>query len=236
MSSTGTVQEEGLVKAISESWAAVIQEIVALREDLAGGDLTAGLTGKTSEHIKISRLTANELRDFEGLLAKVFSLDAEATVHELAALRAALQMARVSGSTYYTIQHLMSLLHFSGLISGGAVTDAGGETIDVAAGTGTIRATDSDVAELLFFNWAASAGIAVPTDTTRYVGIEYNSGSPQVVLKTSETWDFNTDFPLAIIVNTSSVLVISSTRVLAARGPQRTMEYTLLAAGAEIAF
>lgn len=159
-----------------------------------------------------------------------------ATISELEALKTSLQMSRIAGSTYYTIQHLMDVFHFSGWISGGAVADAGSETIDVAAGTGSIRAADSDTAELMFFDWSASTGLAVPTDTTRYVGIEYNAGSPRVVLKTTDAWDYNTDFPLATVVNTSGALAITTTKVTASHGPQHEVRYTLLAAGAAIAF
>lgn len=116
-------------------------------------------------------------------------------------------LARIAGSTYSTVQHLQDLFHSSGWVSGGAVTDAGGETVDVAAGTGLIRATDSRVAEILFFDWPASLAVAIPTDTTRWIGIEYNAGSPQVVVKTSHaSFDFQSDFPVAKVVNEAGTL------------------------------
>lgn len=124
-----------------------------------------------------------------------------------------LPLAVISGSTFSTLQHIQNLFHSAGWLTGGAVTDGGSETIDVAAGTGMIRATDSPTAELLFFDWGAESSLAIPTDTTRFIGIEYNSGSPQVVLHTSEpAFDFNTDFILATVVNEGGVLHIQGER------------------------
>lgn len=118
----------------------------------------------------------------------------------------ALSLARVSGSTFSTIQHLQDVFHSSGWSSGGTISDAGGGNVDVAAGTGFIRATDSSTVEVKFFDWATSTGNAIPTDTVRYVGIEWNGGSPQVVIKTSYSWDLNTEFPLGNVVNDAGTL------------------------------
>jgi len=120
------------------------------------------------------------------------------------------EMARVAGSTYSTIQHAQDVFHSAGQTSGGAITDAGGGNIDVALGTGLIRATDSSVAQLLYFDWAASTGNAIPSDSIRYVGVEYNAGAPQVVIKSSYVWDGNTEFPLGKVVNEGGTLYIEN--------------------------
>lgn len=121
-------------------------------------------------------------------------------------------MAVLGTPTYTTAQHMQDVFHSSGWVSGGAVTDAGSGNIDIAAGTGLIRATDSAVAQLLFFNWAQSTGNAIPANTVRYVGIEYNAGTPQVVIKTTDSFDSNADFILAIVINEAGTLHIQSTR------------------------
>lgn len=110
--------------------------------------------------------------------------------------------------TYSTLCSRLSLFNSVGRATGGTVTDAGSETVNVAAGTGFIRATDSDVAELLSFDWSASNGVSIPTDSTRWVGVEYNSGSPQVVVKTTYSWDLDTEFPLAEVINQNGELHI----------------------------
>ena len=79
----------------------------------------------------------------------------------------------------------------------------------MAAGTGLIRIANSSVEELQFFDWAALAGTVIPADTTRYVGVEYNSGSPQVVVRTTHNWNSTTDFELGVVVNEGGTIHIS---------------------------
>jgi len=110
----------------------------------------------------------------------------------------------ISGSTYRTVQDMQNIFHSAGWSSGGAIT--GGtdpETqIDVAAGTGFIRTTNSRTGDLLFFDWPSSDDITLPAEVS-YIGVEYNAGSPQVITKTSNVWDYNTEFPLGTVVKVS---------------------------------
>ena len=81
------------------------------------------------------------------------------------------------------------------------ITAASATTIDVAAGEGWLRSTDSHTGELFSVSWAASAGITIPINTVRYVGVEYNGGSPQISVRSSENWNRRSDFPLGTVVN-----------------------------------
>ena len=103
--------------------------------------------------------------------------------------------------TYTTQEHFNRLAQSAGRISGGEITDNGDGTVAVAAGTGFIKATDSDVAELLSFDWVASSSVANVTDDTVFIGINYNSGSPKIVSEITITWDYDTTFPLGSIVD-----------------------------------
>jgi hypothetical protein len=114
------------------------------------------------------------------------------------------------GGTYTTIQDLANLMWSAGHITGGVITDAGGATVNVTAGSGLIRDTASRLADLFFFDWPSAAGLSVPLDTSRYVGVEYNAGSPQVVLRASDTWDYLTDFPLGEVYNEGGILHVHS--------------------------
>jgi len=114
-----------------------------------------------------------------------------------------------SDSTWKSQCDFNNLFGSPGRATGGVVSDAGSETINVAAGTGFIKATDDDTADLLSFDWGAETGIAIATDTVKYVGIEYNDGTPQVVVKDSQySFDLDTDFMLAKVVNEAGVLHI----------------------------
>ena len=111
--------------------------------------------------------------------------------------------------TWTTQEHFNNLFGSTGRASGGAVTDAGSGNINVASGTGFIKSTDSDTAELLSFDWSAETNIDITTDTTRVVGIDYNSGSPQVIVKnTRYDFDLDTQFPLAVVVNEADTVHI----------------------------
>ncbi len=118
-------------------------------------------------------------------------------------------MVNISSSTFTTVQHLQDIFHSTGWVSGGAVTDAGSGIIDVTAGTGLIRATDSRTAELLFIDWSASNGLATTINSINYVGIQYNAGSPNVFVTTNYAdFDFNTKFPISAVTNESDTLHI----------------------------
>lgn len=117
-----------------------------------------------------------------------------------------LTLSRIGSSTYSTIQHWRNNLASAGVVSGGEITDNGGATINVAAGSGTIRSTDSNTGELFFTNWAASSVIAVPTNTTRFVGVEYNAGTPRVTIRSSDAWNYHTEFQLGTVINEAGAL------------------------------
>lgn len=115
---------------------------------------------------------------------------------------------RIGLSTYSTTQDLQNIFHSAGYVSGGAITDAGGGNINVATGTGLIRPTNSAVSTVYYFDWPASNGLAITNNTIRYIGVEYNSGTPQVTVRTSANWNYKTDFPLGRVVSESGVLQI----------------------------
>ena len=71
------------------------------------------------------------------------------------------------------------------------------------------RKREADERSLEVFNlrkitdWAAASGESVPAGATYFVGVDYNSGSPQIVVNASETWDYLTTFPLGTVVRLS---------------------------------
>lgn len=138
-------------------------------------------------------------------------ISAERLKQAIDALSGGVVLARIAGSTFSTIQHLQDIFHSTGSSSGGLVTDAGSNTIDVASGTGFIRATDSDLAEVLFFDWPAETGLSVPSGTTRFIGIQYNAGTPNVVISATNNFDATTTFHLATCVNEGGTIHISNT-------------------------
>ncbi len=109
-------------------------------------------------------------------------------------------MARIGNSTFKSVQELQNIFHSSGVVTGGTLT-SGSDGTDVAAGTGLIRAIDSPIAELLYFDWAAG-NVHIPSGSTMFIGVEYNSGSPQVFATSTESnINNNTNFCLGAATN-----------------------------------
>ena len=121
-----------------------------------------------------------------------------------------LTLARIAGSTYSTLQHARNNLASSGIVSGGVISDAGGATINVTAGQCAIRPTTSHTATLYFADFPANNGIAIPANTIRYVGVEYNAGAPVVTIRALDNFNYMTEFPLGAVVNEGGVLHIST--------------------------
>lgn len=114
----------------------------------------------------------------------------------------------VLGSPTFTTQaDSNNLFSSTGRATGGEITSAGGTIVTVAAGSGFIKAHDDDTDIIYSFDWPAS-GIDLSGDVHSYIGVEYNNGSPQVVARTSENWDKDTDFSLGHVVNEAGSLHI----------------------------
>jgi len=115
----------------------------------------------------------------------------------------------IGSPTYTTIEDSNTVFNSAGQISGGVISDAGGATIDITAGAGAIRIANTDTSEVRFFDWGAALAQAIPADTTRYIGVEYNAGTPQVSIRASDNFNGNDDFTLGVVVNEAGTLHIS---------------------------
>ena len=137
-------------------------------------------------------------------------IDAHLTDSTAAHLASVIGITKIGSATYDSVQQVHDTFHSSGVVDGGIINDAGSGNITVNSGSGYIRPTNSDVSVLYAFDWAALGSTTIPLDTSRYVGIEYNAGSPQAVVRTSYNWNFNTDFPLGTVNNEDGTLHIIS--------------------------
>lgn len=115
----------------------------------------------------------------------------------------------ISGATYDSVQDVLQTEGSTGLIVNGTpMTDGGSETIDVAAFKAAIRVSNDRTARKVAFDFAGETGVAIATDTTKYVGIEYNSGTPRVSVRSSKNWNGYDDWELGIVVNDGGTLHI----------------------------
>ena len=92
-----------------------------------------------------------------------------------------------STDTYETLEEYFDTTGNAGHISGGEITDNLDGTITVAAGTGMIKTTASDLGEMKFFDWDETADIALSAEEVNYVYVDYNGGSPIVSVTTDIT-------------------------------------------------
>ena len=105
----------------------------------------------------------------------------------------------IGSPTYSTVGQILDLINSAGRASGGAVSAKGIDTVSITAGTGFIKTTDDDTAELLSFDWVA-ADLSV-IGVTSYIGVDYNAGSPTLTVTATQAWDLDTNFELASVVS-----------------------------------
>ncbi len=119
-------------------------------------------------------------------------------------------LARLGNSTFSTLQDMQNVFHSAGWTSGGNIVDAGGGNINISSGTGLIRPTNSATSTVFYVDWAAQNNIVIPTNSIRYIGIEYISGSVQITSRTSANWNYKTDFPIGVVTNENGTIHIAN--------------------------
>ena len=92
-----------------------------------------------------------------------------------------LNMSVLKTPNQTTLQDWFDTTQSSGKISGGNFRDNGDGTVEIGGGTGVIRASGAtDIERAMFFNWSEDGALALTDDTTNYIYVKYNSGSPIV--------------------------------------------------------
>ena len=138
------------------------------------------------------------------------NIDTKIAAHVVADPAHAASVISVAGygtPTYNDMQDIINSVVSCGRKTGGLVTAGVGESVNVAAGTGFIKATDDDDAQVMTFDWAAVTNQAIPTDTVRYVGVQYGT-PPVVTIRTTDNFNLDSDFPLAKVLNTGGSIHI----------------------------
>jgi hypothetical protein len=79
----------------------------------------------------------------------------------------AITIATIGSPPADQVQEYLDAIGSVGFFTGGELSDAGGGSINVAAGQGFIRATSVDTDPLLSFAWSASAGAGLTSHGMR---------------------------------------------------------------------
>ncbi len=103
--------------------------------------------------------------------------------------------------TMDTVEEFMNSTDSSGFFDGGILSDAGSGNVNISEGSGMIRTTTTETDPLLSFKFGPFTDIVVATDTTKYVYVDYNSGSPIQVLSDSEFDETTTKILIGVATN-----------------------------------
>lgn len=91
-------------------------------------------------------------------------------------------------ASYNDVQDFVNTQSSRSKISGGDATNTGsGVTCTISEGTGMIRTGDTYISPLVFFDWDANASVPMTDNSINYVYINYNNGTPVVVVNTDQT-------------------------------------------------
>jgi len=174
--------------------------------------------GGTGDVVGASSSTDNAIPRFNGTTGKVIQ-GSNVIISDTDVMTGGnaggMEMSRLAGSTFSTIQHSQDVFHSAGVVAGGMITDDTDGTITISAGNGLIRATDSDTAEIMFINWSSEAGanVALTDGSMNYIYIEYNAGTPQAVASTTKRTQFNTNILLGTVHRNGTTLHITANTV-----------------------
>lgn len=95
------------------------------------------------------------------------------------------ELLELGTATYDDVQDFVNQFADRGQITGMSISDNKDGTVAVAAGTGWCKTTSSINAEGRFFDFAGDASVAVSDLVVTYVYLDYNGGTPQVVVDTT---------------------------------------------------
>lgn len=108
---------------------------------------------------------------------------------------------------FTSTQDFMNNSWSSGRISGFELSDGGSNTVSVAAGEGVIADTDDESARVVYaFDFAGGSTAVIADGTTKYIFMEYNSGTPQIALSDIEDLDRYDAFELGWVTREGATL------------------------------
>ncbi|KKK73983.1 hypothetical protein LCGC14_2888330, partial [marine sediment metagenome] len=127
-------------------------------------------------------------------------------------------------ATYDDVQDYINFFGDRTLFTGGGFTDNGDGTVTVPAGTGWCKETDSDTAVGKFFDFSADNSVSLTDQVTNYLYVDYNGGTPQIVVATARTTHgFKQDhIPIGCIFRDGTTLHLHSFANFGIQGINRT--------------
>ena len=158
------------------------------------------------DHLRMANIGTNTHAQIDSHIADVLT-----NPHSVIASQVNFDAISGGGATYVSVQDFLNQAWSSGVISGFAMTEGASYAVDVAAGTATIASDDDENARIIYpFNFAGASSAAIADGTTRYVAIEYNGGTPQIVLSATSNLSRYDAFPLGWVTREGTTLHITN--------------------------
>jgi hypothetical protein len=112
--------------------------------------------------------------------------------------------------TYKTAQDWFNVIQTSGIISGFGLSNTRLVTeLDVAAGTGIIKITDSEIGSSVSFDFAGIQNVTLTSNNINYIYLDYNVGAPQIVATTNRaSIELNRHFIIGRVYKCDSTLCV----------------------------
>lgn len=121
---------------------------------------------------------------------------------------ASIEVSEIGTATYDDLQNFISIMS-AGVLTGGTITDNTDGSVTAAAGTGKIATTNSEMASHVMFDWSQNSNVTLTDNTTNFVYVDYNAGSPQIVSTTSITnLNFRTHIVIGVVTREGTDLHI----------------------------
>jgi hypothetical protein len=107
----------------------------------------------------------------------------------------------ITGATCKTLEDYINKVGSAGIVKweNGGVTDVGSATVDIDAGSALFRTANDHDSSLVFGDWAAQTGVSLTDNSDNYIIADYNAGSPQVIVSTSNTANYHDKILLATV-------------------------------------
>lgn len=110
--------------------------------------------------------------------------------------------------TYQSVQDWSDGTQSAGVIDGGVLTDSGAGEIDISTVNGIIKTTNTESGANLFFDLTGAVDQALTDEMTNWVAVDYNSGTPQFVIGTTNIANGHTIFNLGKVFREGTSLDI----------------------------
>jgi hypothetical protein len=160
--------------------------------EVVSSDLTASraVVSGAGKALASSATTATELGYVSGVTSAIQTqLNGKA---DTPVASTEVEMLEIGTATLDDVQDWSNSIQSAGIISGGVITAGGSGTIDVSASTGILKSSNTNTGANYFFDMTGLTAQALTDESTNYIALDYNSGTPQYVVGVTNTANGNT--------------------------------------------